>query len=272
LRSLAKEDKRFQPLADRYWVARGGSYTDGGSFLFTVSKGRNGDHTAASLQCVDKFGSALEIFSDKKHIDKSDLDPGRVSPAYKAQWRDNTYRAFDDGGARTIWKWLKTNLHIMNWDEFIWGLNWLGQFGNKGDSEWMFVFDLLNLVRDLPYHPGSKKRASLDALVDAAQNAFFMKVPYQVGLGDGAGLRKVRRIDWKRRHELCSPIDAQSTLIIDSLGFPVEGQESAARWMVAAVQRGWKRLIINNWRGGRFAGSGLGQTDNNLRIDLYGDV
>jgi glutamate synthase domain-containing protein 3 len=42
--------------------------------------------------------------------------------------------------------------------------------------------------------------------------------------------------------------------------------------MVAAVQQGWKRLIVSNWRGGRFAGSGLGATDNNLRIDLYGDV
>ena len=41
LQSLAKEDPRFGTVADRYWNARGGSYTDGGSFIFTVAP--NGD-------------------------------------------------------------------------------------------------------------------------------------------------------------------------------------------------------------------------------------
>ena len=36
LQSLAAEDPRFCPVADRYWNARGGSYTDGGAFIFTV--------------------------------------------------------------------------------------------------------------------------------------------------------------------------------------------------------------------------------------------
>ena len=42
LRSLSAEDARFQPLADRYWNARGGSYTDGGAFAFTVKRGADG--------------------------------------------------------------------------------------------------------------------------------------------------------------------------------------------------------------------------------------
>ena len=40
LRSLAKEDPRFCPVADKYWNARGGSSTDGGAFIFTVGRGR----------------------------------------------------------------------------------------------------------------------------------------------------------------------------------------------------------------------------------------
>ena len=55
LRSLSAEDARFQPLADKYWVARGGSYTDGGAFAFTVSKGEQGCH----LTCRDKFGQLV---------------------------------------------------------------------------------------------------------------------------------------------------------------------------------------------------------------------
>jgi glutamate synthase domain-containing protein 1/glutamate synthase domain-containing protein 3 len=37
LASLAREDSRFTPVADMYWNARGGSATDGGAFLLTVS-------------------------------------------------------------------------------------------------------------------------------------------------------------------------------------------------------------------------------------------
>ena len=37
LASLAADDPRFTPVADMYWNARGGSHTDGGAFLLTVS-------------------------------------------------------------------------------------------------------------------------------------------------------------------------------------------------------------------------------------------
>ena len=34
--SLALENSSFWPQADYYWNARGGSYTDGGAFIFSV--------------------------------------------------------------------------------------------------------------------------------------------------------------------------------------------------------------------------------------------
>lgn len=51
LRSLHEEDGRFLPYADLYWNARGGSYTDGGAFVFTVQDGR--------LKVTDKFGQRI---------------------------------------------------------------------------------------------------------------------------------------------------------------------------------------------------------------------
>jgi len=57
LRSLHQEDKRFLPYADFYWNARGGSYTDGGAFIFTV-KGKN-------LVITDKFGNRISV--NKEH-------------------------------------------------------------------------------------------------------------------------------------------------------------------------------------------------------------
>jgi glutamate synthase domain-containing protein 3 len=51
LRSLHQDDEKFLPYADIYWNARGGSYTDGGAFVFTV-KGEK-------LVITDKFGKRV---------------------------------------------------------------------------------------------------------------------------------------------------------------------------------------------------------------------
>ena len=57
LDSLAKEDPRFCPVCDKYWNARGGSHTDGGTFIFTV-KPENG---VMRLTCSDKFGNVQPL-------------------------------------------------------------------------------------------------------------------------------------------------------------------------------------------------------------------
>ena len=59
LRSLHQEDNRFLPYADVYWNARGGSYTDGGAFIFTV-KGKE-------LIVTDKFGRRISTKKEQKH-------------------------------------------------------------------------------------------------------------------------------------------------------------------------------------------------------------
>ena len=56
LHSLAKEDPRFCPVADKYWNARGGSHTDGGAFIFTV-KPRKTAPVRSRFTCTDKFGN-----------------------------------------------------------------------------------------------------------------------------------------------------------------------------------------------------------------------
>lgn len=57
LLSLHREDPRFLPYADMYWNARGGSYTDGGAFIFAVE--------GKKLIVRDKFGR--KISTDKEH-------------------------------------------------------------------------------------------------------------------------------------------------------------------------------------------------------------
>jgi glutamate synthase domain-containing protein 1 len=61
LRSLAQEDMRFCPIADKYWNARGGSSTDGGAFIFTVNSDKEGHKT---LECTDKFGRPVAMAAE----------------------------------------------------------------------------------------------------------------------------------------------------------------------------------------------------------------
>ena len=59
LQSLSDEDARFGPVADKYWNARGGSATDGGSFIFNLVGGGAGPRSR-NLTCIDKFGKPIE--------------------------------------------------------------------------------------------------------------------------------------------------------------------------------------------------------------------
>ncbi|GIS43337.1 MAG: hypothetical protein Ct9H90mP16_04070 [Candidatus Poseidoniales archaeon] len=57
MESLSAEDPRFWRRCDRYWNARGGSYTDGGAFLFDVTKKDDGNF---ELIMTDKFGGLVD--------------------------------------------------------------------------------------------------------------------------------------------------------------------------------------------------------------------
>ena len=56
LESLSSEDNRFWRRCDEYWNARGGSYTDGGSFIFDVNPNQDGTH---ELVMKNKFGDLI---------------------------------------------------------------------------------------------------------------------------------------------------------------------------------------------------------------------
>ncbi len=263
LRSLAAEDQRFQPQADKYWAARGGSHTDGGAFRFTYSPGKG-------LQCANKFNAPVALDVRRRHVDARRLDAQRTSEAFRREWENQIYHAYDNGGVPSMWKWLSQAAASASWDELAWGLSWLGDFARHGEVEWRFAVETLNWLRDRRFDPGDKKRASLLSLVDRQLFALFEQA---AGLNEqDAGLPGVRRIDWHSRSALRAPAALEHTLILDGDSFPPEDEDSAARWVVRAYQLGWRRFIVYNWRGGRFAGCGLGANSQDVRLDLYGDV
>ncbi len=270
LRSLAAEDKRFQPLADRYWVARGGSHTDGGAFRFSVHKATPGE--AGTLTCVNKFGQVVSVDRQRQHVRLRLLHPTAVSTQFRQQWEKTALHAYDNGGATSLWECLSPALRHFTWDELAWLLDWLGDFALSGDSECAFSLEALSLMRDRRYDLGVKKRASAITLVDAALNRLLNRLPLLCTPGSVPSLRQYRRLNWANRQHLRPPETQETTLALDTLGFAAEGEQSAARWLMQAYDMGWRHFIAYNWRGGRFAACGFGPNSHGARVDLYGDV
>ncbi len=274
LRSLATEDERFQPLADKYWVARGGSHTDGGAFRFTFSP-------VKGLASADKFGVPVIIDRHRQHVVHSEVDSEKASQDFRLDFENRTLHAYDNGGAASLWGWLESQMKSASWDEIVWALDWLQEFAVQGDGEWDFALQSMTMLRDRRYDTGVKKRASMLSLIDDGLGGSFAAVPLlDVKKGLTESVIHSRRVMWENRRVLNgggisawqSANGSKPALVMDATGFLPEGEESAARWMVRAVESGWCRLIVYNWRGGRFAACGLGPESVDVRIDLYGDV
>jgi glutamate synthase domain-containing protein 3 len=273
LRSLAAEDERFLPRADKYWVARGGSHTDGGAFRFTNSP-------AVGLSCADKFGAPVAVDRQRKHVTRSRVDPEKAGQRFRLDFENESLHAYDNGGAASLWRWLRAEMPAASWDEIVWALDWMRKFATEGDGEWDFARHSLTLLQDRRYDTGDKKRASLVALVEESLQGLFADVPVLGGeVRNGDAAISARRVAWANRRALQTnggaavPLNGSGpALLLDAAGFPPEGEESAARWMVRAAEAGWRRLIIYNWRGGRFAACGFGLESHGLRVELYGDV
>ena len=277
LRSLAAEDDRFQTTADRYWVARGGSHTDGGAFRFSVAAG-DGGQQPAKLECVNKFGDSLRISGDQHHRMPGQIDARRASESFRTEWSNQAYHAYDDGGVKTFWDWVRPHVKEMTWDELGWSLDWMAEFAQNGDAEWRFSLGTLNLLHDIRYSTGEKRRASVLRLIDISLLKIF-RIVSSLGSEMSSRFALARHVNYDTRHTIenfealnsNNDLD-QPLLLLDAEAFPPEGEQAAARWIVKAVEKGWKSIIAFNWRGGRFAGCGLGPDRQGVRLELYGDV
>ena len=255
LRSLAREDERFCPIADRYWNARGGSHTDGGAFVFTV-EGANGDKT---LTCTDKFGRTVS--AGPAHV-RCDLAPAAEIAASDAG---------DDCRLSAAWRrprlYERVAESLSSWEPG--GLRAFGEALVKetGDGQAMTAaIETLTLIRDRRFDTGDKRRSSALQVVDEALEALFAGIPLFGESGGGP----YRRIDWETRQLLAAPAPGEETLVIDAERFPPEGEECDAVLLRRAYELGWRRFICYGYRGQRFSGCGLGPDTEDVRIDVYG--
>jgi len=253
LASLAAEDARFWAQPDLTWNARGGSYTDGGAFVFTVIR----DGAApAELVCTDKFGRVIDVAGDK-------LPPTRL-PALHAVPIASIARepVIGEGAAAEVFAHASGSLPVWGYEGLAAFLSALIESASGRDSDnRRRAIEVLTLLRNRRLPTGAMKRSGVVSLVDGALAAVF----------DGIRRAPDREFLWAGHGTpLPAPHNGTSTLVLDARGFPPEGNSSLARAVVAACRQGYARLIVCHAQGHRFIGSGLGVEAVAARVDVYG--
>jgi glutamate synthase domain-containing protein 3 len=259
LRSLAREDMRFCPVADKYWNARGGSSSDGGAFIFTVDSDQNGNKT---LACTNKFGQPVELDSGRIRCDGS--EESALQKDAPDALRELVNQWLQKGNVDALFTYV---LDLPSWSpgDLMRFCRLVVQGADNAKSRGTAI-ELLTKLRDWHYYTGDKRRATVIWVVDKMLDMLFDSAPL---FGEPA-TRFWRRINWVTRDRLAAPRAGEEVLVIDAQGFPPEGDDCDAVLLRKAYQAGWKRFIVYRLRGQRFHGAGLGPETGDVRIDLYG--
>ncbi|MCP8306865.1 MAG: glutamate synthase [archaeon] len=258
LKSLSDEDGRFLPIADKYWNARGGSHTDGGAFIFTLTDIK-GDETEKELRCTDKFGKVVTtIKNPRQAYSKSSLTFEYPVDMVEKKLSANSFKTPLEMFNRLI-----DFLYIYDHNDLFDLVGMLRRYSTRGDQEKSFAIEVLTLLMDRRYNIGDKRRSLMLTKIQQELDEIFSSTP-RIGSNSNYQL-----IDWQSRNLLQSPQDPDRTLIINMEDFYPEGPDSASRFIVSAYNLGWKKVIAYSLRGQRFLGCGLGHKSD-IRIDVYG--
>lgn len=264
--SLAREDARFRPIADKYWNARGGSYTDGGSFIFSLKDSGDGSGNK-TLVCTDKFGRVIETPKDKEICDVG--EPVESNAACEAIEKElQAFFAEKDPATATrkIVAYIQENIGGFDANSLRFAVQTIKKHADENEDSKQTAIDSLTLLSDLRYNTGKLKRSSLQHVIKLALDAIFDETTMITEKSNSS----FSRIDFATRGEIRAPKKNEKILVIDAEAFEPEGDLCDAVLIVKAYQLGWKRFIVYKYRGQRFTGCGFGPATGGVRIDVYG--
>ena len=239
LRSLAADDSKFAGKADLYWNARGGSYTDGGAFLFTVDRSSG----TPQLRCSNKFGRDVSVTKDSINEFLDSLR--RLAP-------EGLAREIPPGEDRSSFEGLLTRL----------GDKSRGDTSQQVESYQALTWVLDNLHRI----PGGGK-GWIRAEAESTLFSLLREFPHISDTTDPGWVL----MDSGTKGKLRPPKHETDVLLLDVSGFAAEGDGSASLAIVAAYKAGWRHVISFDWLGQRFCGAGLGEHSEGFRLDVFGD-
>ena len=264
--ALEREDPRFGPIADKYWNARGGSYTDGGSFIFSLKNADDGSGKKL-LICTDKFGKVIETPKDKvicdvnKQIALTD-ECQTIGAELSAIFSENDAAP----AAKKIFDYVRDNIGRFNPDEFRFCVETIKASAQQKDDCKQVAIDALTLLNDRRYDTGRIKRSSLQHVIKINLDGIFDDTSMITEKSNS----RFSRIDFATRDQLRAPHNNERILIIDAEHFEPEGDDCDAVMIVKAFKLGWRQFIVYKYRGQRFTGCGFGPATGDVRIDVYG--
>ncbi len=266
LHSLEREDPRFRPIADKYWNARGGSYTDGGAFIFSLD-GSGDDAGVKHLTCTDKFGKVIETDKEKIICAVSPDSNGASKDKFLDSHLSSLFSESDTSGpAQTIFEYVRDSLPEYDAETFKAAIDSIYQQSRINDSYKQTAIKALTLLTDRRYDTGKIKRSSVLHVIRTRLYEIFESTP---SISENTS-SQFSRIDYSSRDSLRAPKDQTQTLVVDAEKFEPEGDKCDAVMLVDAYKLGWKRFIIYKYRGQRFTGCGFGPATHDVRVDVYG--
>jgi hypothetical protein len=137
--------------------------------------------------------------------------------------------------------------------------------GQESDKARTAAINVLTYLNDRRYSTGDTKRSSVLQMIRDALWRVFDAVPDF----NTSTFGQYRRLDFASRGQLRAPCGNEKVLLIDARGFPPEGEDCDARYIVRAFQQGWRSFICYGYRGQRFTGCGLGKESDGVRLDVY---
>jgi len=261
--SLQREDRRFRPIADKYWNARGGSHTDGGAFIFSLKD----TETGKELVCFDKFGKVIKTPRDQMACDvtKAIIVTERCKPIEETL--KSAFTEIDAAAtAEKIFAYVRNGMSSYTPNELRYCLQTIKDYGRRNDDSKQAAIDVLTLLNDRRFNTGAVKRSSLQHVLKINLNAILDTTPIIAEMSNS----RFCRIDFAASDQLRGPQNNEMTLIIDAEHFEPEGDKCDAVMMAKAFKLGWKRFIVYNYRGQRFTACGFGPATTGVRIDVYG--
>jgi glutamate synthase domain-containing protein 1/glutamate synthase domain-containing protein 3 len=258
LLSLSREDDRICPIADRYWNARGGSHTDGGSFIFSLEPDTAGK---MRLACTDKFSVPVPLpagtgtYLPSRDIKLSSPDNDNLASGI---------RSLFNAGSREVFEYILRGLPAWSFTGFQAACETIKLLAKEPEKTAVAI-EVLTWLNDRRYATGTKKRKCILLVVREALHQLFGSLP---GLDEPAGSAYCL-IDYASRELLREPRHGETTLVINTRGFPPEGDGCDAALIMDAYFKGWRRFISYNCAGQRFIGCGLGPQTDEVTIDVY---
>lgn len=251
LQTLSNEDKRFSSKADQYWYARGGSYTDGGAFIFTLDSEKN-------LTCSDKFGKRIESVT-VHHQNRINLT---TSDHIEIQSEDFSRKNASD-------LFTRISKYIPEWEytTILSSMENLRNHAKQNEKTRSDIIELLTLLIDRRYPTGQHRRNDIITVFEDTLFDIFDSSP---PIGSTSNSTSYL-ITYATRKKLISPPQLHATLIIDVSGFMPEGENGTCQFLELVYQKGWRNVIAYRFNGQRNFGAGL-IAKQKTRIDVYGRV